>query len=344
MQIPNTTISFIANVNEDAKRTFRKLAAIGFAPNTGLNGQTFTRFYGDKKSSDLVQPDGLTFGLKFAAMKDMQMNRLVGSFMLVRADSVISPLNLVIPMSITAAIPADIDFPQDGHLRWRTSAPIKKGNLFGFLTTVNQCLEIDTNALKFDSNAIDMQVVYAASYFYVHILTAKGTVYETRLKPNEVITNGRLPNFHKISRDNVTALLTVPHKGEMIAYFGTAKGIYFGDRIIPETSNLNIVDLVVDSENPRIFARTNDGKIFSIPVDGNFIPTTGKLIAINDIMKQDEQLYAGPGVKVDENMSALLAIQWEQQGNGFSYTERTIALPLPIDFPIERTPPRNPRL
>lgn len=327
----NTIVNFIANVNGQTKDVFRKLAAIGFTPDMGLSGRIYTQFTGDK-SRALVNPEGITFGLKFAAMKDMGSNKIVGSFMLTRG-----PLDLVVPLAITSALPENTEFPVDNHLRWRTSAPMVEGKLYGYLTNGNQTMEIDPEKFNLDAEAIDMQIVYAGGYFHLHVLTAFGSVYESRIKPQNIVTNGYLPKPHKL-KENVTSVLTAPQKGELIAFFGTRNGVYFGNQLIEDTKGLEVADLVVDSENPRIFVRTVQGKIYALPVDLNFLLTHGKLIEINDTMQDNEQLFAGPGVFTPDKQIALLAINWIPENDGFHYEERTIAVSVQAHYPIEYTP------
>lgn len=333
-------INFINNINSNPQQTFRSLAAIGFTPKAGLTGKLYTQNYGNKaKTAALVHTDDIVFGLKFVAMKDVVKNdKLIGGFMLVRSQLTYAPLNIIVPLTLTSAIPADIDFPQDGHLRWRTSAPITGGFLYGYLTHGDQILVIDPNTLGLDSRCVDIQTVFAAGRYNLSFLTEKGTVYVMQVKTNDVVTNGKLPKIQKL-KDNVTTLLTVPHKGEMIAFYGTTNGVYFGNELIKETKDFNVVNLVVDSENPRIFLRTDKGKIFAIPVDNNFMVITGKLIAIDDTMQTNEQLFAGPAVQIDDNTAALLAINWVKQNEGFTYSERTIAVPQ-----LPRIPNVNPHL
>lgn len=332
----NTIVSFIANVNQNTKEIFRGLSAIGFTPDLGLSGKVYTQFTGDK-SRALVKPEGITFGLKFAAMKDHGSQKIVGSFMLTR-----NPLDISVPLALTSALPQDTEFPQDNHLRWRTSAPVIEGKLYGYITSGNQVMEIDPEQFRLDAEATDMQIIYAGGYFHLHLLTARGTVYESRIKPQNVVTNGKLPKPQKL-KENVTALLTVPQKGELIAFYGTRNGVYFGDKLIKDTVNMEVSDLVVDSEHPRIFVRTVQGKLYAVPVDVNFLLTTGKLIEINDVMRDGEQLFAGPGVFTPDKQIALLAVNWIPEDNGYHYTERTIAVAqLPV-YPIEHTPARNPR-
>lgn len=324
----NTAINFINDVNTNAQRTFRNLAAIGFTYGLGLTGRTFVQYTGDKATKATVLPEGLTFGLKFVAMKnvDRKNEHVLGGFMLTR-----NRLDTVVPLALLSAIPTNIDFPQDSHLRWRTSdSPTKKGTLYGYLVHGVQILEIETDQLGLDSKCVDMQVVFAAGVYNVHLLTEKGTVFETKIKPVDIVTNGRIAKFHKL-KDGVTALLTVPQKGEMIAYYGTAQGVYFGNQLVKGTEDLNVSKLVVDSENPRIFARTIDGKIYAIPVDNNFLPIGGKLITIDDKMQTNEDFFAGPAIQINDQTVALLAINWDKQNDGFYYQERAIAIPqLPL--------------
>jgi len=325
------TIAFLSAVNNDPKETFRKLAAFGVNPDQGLNGEVYTQTYGDKQKS-AIQPDKLSFVLKAVFMGNVELTsdrKVIGSFTLS-----INRLNPTIPLSLTSSIPANIAFPQDGHLRWRTSAPITRGKLFGYLTHDNRVITIDPDNYGLDSDAIDMQVAFAAGRYFVHILTAKGTVYETSIKPVDVITTDtpEVLKFRRVKQD-ITALLTVPRKGELICFYGTRSGVYFGEDMVRDTKGLFISDLVVDSEHPRIFIRTEDNKIYALPVDVNFM-LTGKIISINDIMGKNEQLFAGPAVKADQEVVGLLAIAWTQQNQTYQYQERVIAVPQLPSIPL----------
>lgn len=328
----DTAINFIQTINYDAQEFFRKLAAVGFVPGRGLDSTVITKFTGViEKEDDLLPKEGI-YGVKFVAMKLNKTNK-VGSFMLVRVPYGVAPLDRIIPMAVTSAISQKLKFPTDGHLRWRTSAPVTNGRLLGYLTHGSQQLIIDPDKFGLDSVATNIQVVLADDVFNINIHTKKGTVYATTVKQEDILTNGVAPSFHIVKKD-VTALLTVPFKREMLGYYGTVDGLYFGTQLIDGTKGLHITKLVVDSENPRIFMTLKDGKILALPVDATFLPTTGKIIHIDDRMNEGEELFAGPQVIMDDKTTdALLAIDWVPQDNGYKYEERTIALPQLPRFP-----------
>jgi hypothetical protein len=318
-----SAISFIDHVHTHALDTFHKIGAIAFLPGCGLNGKVIVKYSGD--NDDEVIPDLAIYGLKYLAFKDIKIDKLVGSFLLTRKPTEMKPLDHVVPLALTSAIPVDITFPKDGHRRWHFGAPAI-GSLYGYLIHNNQVLEINPNDLNLDGEAIDMQVVFASGYYTISIKTITGMIYEAKVRPDKIFTNGLIPKFDNIKSD-VTALLTVPRDGKFAAFYGTKEGIFVGDDLIPYTKDLFVTALDVDSESPRIFATTADGKIFSIPVDERFMLTTKKLIPIDDVMRETEKLFAGPTVLFDKDTVGILAIDFTKVDTGFLYAERMIRIP-----------------
>jgi hypothetical protein len=316
---PNVA-QFLIDVGNNPMQTFRSTELIGFTPDQGLRGQVYTRNYKGKKfSENETLPPNLVFIQKTVLFQpEPPMQSKLGSFVLVNGD-----LPAIIAHGITEVIQtAQVTFPYDGHLRWRTSAP-HNDKLTGYLTH-NATMRIDPTQFDLDSVAIDMQMVRIAGKYHFHTLTRKGTVYHGIINPDDITFN-KLPQLKTI-RDGVNCILTAPQQNQTIlVIYGTDQGLFVNDDRLFGTEDMKVIDLVVDSENPRIFFRTFDGQIYAMPVDQTFT-VKGPPVKINDVIKPSEQLFAGPAVSIN-NQPALLAIDWNQNNNGLTYDKRTINVP-----------------
>lgn len=320
---PNVA-QFLVEVGNNPMQTFRSTELIGFTPDQGLRGQVYTRNYQGKKlaAKDPLPPNLVFIQKTVLFQPEPSTQNKLGSFVLANGD-----LPPIIAYGINEVVQLDqVTFPYDGHLRWRTSAP-NNDKLTGYLTQ-NGTMKIDPAQFDLDSVAIDMQMVRIAGKYHLHTLTRKGTVYQGVITP-ENITFNKLPQIKTI-RDGVNCILTVPQRNETImVIYGTDQGLFVNDDRLFGTEKLKVLDLVVDSENPRIFFRTFDGQIYACPVDQTF-SVKGNPIKINDVIRPTEQLFAGPAVSIND-LPALLAIDWNQDNSGLTYHKRTISVPnLPV--------------
>jgi hypothetical protein len=313
---PNVA-QFLVEVASDPMKAFRALEVIGFTPPEELRKQAvYTRRY-KRMSYKEALPDNLVFLQKTVFFQPKTQTPMTG-FLLAQGGEL---PNIFLHGVAELIKPNDLTFPKDGYLRWRASAPIT-GKMVGYLLHNNGgILKIDPETMGLDSEVVDMQIIQTKGIYALHLLTKKGTVYGGLI---ENLQNN-LIDVQQV-QTGVNTILTVPHNDQTIkVFYGTDKGIIVNDDLLMNTGNHRVVDLVVDSEEARIFYKTQDGKIFAIPVDNNY-SFTGTPIAINDVIKPTEQLFAGPNVRIG-NQPALLLIDWDKDEHGHTYQRREITIP-----------------
>ncbi len=313
---PNVA-QFLVEVASDPTKVFRALEVVGFTPPLELRKTAvYTKQYKGRMGNHEALPANLVF-LQKTVLFPFGTTGKVGGFLL--ADGGELP-NMFVHGLTELITTSQLAFPKDGHLRWRTSAP-RTNKLNGYLIG-DKTLKIDPEQLLLDDDVIDMQAIQANGNYALHILTKKGTVFGGIITPED-IRNNRIA-INKI-RDGVNCILTVPDRFNTKIFYGTNQGIIINDDLLMHTERMKVVDLVVDSENPRLFFRTDEGKIFAIPVNDQYL-VKGHPVAIDDVIKPTEQIFSGPAV-LNNTGPALLAIDWGKDEHGFIYHKREITIP-----------------
>jgi hypothetical protein len=326
-------VNFLSRLANDPMTAYREAEVIAVTPNKELYGRVWLVPF-LKELEGLTSLPPMPYLRKTVVIERKKENKL-STF--ITASSFFNPS---IAQTLTKVLdPSQMVFPGDGHLRWHTAAPSngEHGKIYGYLTHDEHTLLI--NPTELGSVCLDMQIIYLpASGYSLHLLTAKGTVYHCTITPRnleDLLEQHKDPVFQPIT-DGVNCLLTIPRRDDSVPILGTDNGILIYGNQLYGTEGMKVRKLAVSSEAPRIFFRTDEGQIFTIPMDRDFTPK-GKpplLIGQTDV-KTDEQLFAGPYVSINDK-SALLLSSWEKVSDArtktveFTYSRQLIELPASV--------------
>ncbi len=319
-------VDFFSLLAADPMTAYREAEVIAVPPNNGLHGKIWLVPF-LKDLGEQAKLPALTYLRKTVVIDRKKENRL-STF--ITANSFFNPM---IARALTEVLdPSRMVFPGDGHLRWHTSAPSngEHGKIYGFLTHDDQTLMI--NPTELGSVTLDMQIIYLPALGYsLHLLTEKGSVYHALITPQS-ISERKDPVFRQLA-EGINCLLTIPRRDDSVPILGTDDGIRIYGNQLYGTEGIKVKKLAVSSEAPRIFFRTDQGGIFTIPVDREFTPKGGPLQVGQADVRTDEQLIAGPHISVNEK-AALLLSSWEKvtdpriKTSEFVYSRQLIELPV----------------
>jgi hypothetical protein len=323
MKTKHSTIAGMLNQIVDNPVDFFRSVETLVVENKGLYGAAWIGFVKNGNDATQLPAADTTYLRKFVVTKGERYNS--NGFIL--GNNYVS--NTIIAAIFGAIDPAKLETPKDGHLRWTAAAPNTE-KLVGYLHHENYTMEINPNTLKFDGPAMDMQCVKVGNNYAMHILTKKGTVYATSVKPQDIFGN-IVPSFTK-AHEKVTSLLTVPFKNEVAMFLGTENGIFFNNDTIKNTHGQHVTTLVMDSEQNRIYYKTIDNRIFAIGFNDDFqIRTFPTIVNDNVVTENFDWILAGPSL-MDDNTPAIMLSTWKKTDDGRQYTHIKKLVPITLNF------------
>jgi hypothetical protein len=325
--------NFLSRLEKDPMTAYREAEVIALTPNKELFGRMWLVPF-LKDLDGLPNLPTLPYLRKTVVFERKKENRL-STF--ITASSFFHPS---LATSLTRVLdPERMVFPGDGHLRWHTAAPSngEHGKVYGFLTHDEHTLLI--NPIELKSVCLDMQIIRLPSSNYsLHLLTNSGAVFHSLISPRdiqELNEQHQDPIFRQIA-EGANCLLTIPRRSESVPILGTDDGIKVYDNQIYGTEGMKVRKLAVNSEAARIFFRTDQGQIFTIPMDKDFTPKGKAPLLIGQTeVKDDEELLAGPYISINEKAALLLA-SWEKVSDArtktsdFTYSRQLIELPVSV--------------